>query len=200
MNAPAKLAEEQNKKTTLQTPLIQNIKSTKARNLIRGISDGKNYVIAKNALSKIKVCSSKSDFKKSLLFIKTNPLFLGNPIGQLLNETCPKGFPDKIEFSLEEISQQINSCSNELINVLETSIELIHLLKENELNSSLDKCFDIVECRGVSIFLIRMMSFITVRYQTLELDNKEILDRIDSLKTKISLSNSPIIEESIKQP
>ncbi|MCQ4053093.1 hypothetical protein [Aeromonas sp. SG16] len=199
MNAPAKIAEEQNKKTPLQTPLIQNIKSKKARNLIRGISDGENYIIAKNALSKIKLCSSKSDFKKSVLFIKTNPLFLGNPIGQLLNETCPKGIPDKIEFSLEEISQQINSCSNELISILEKSIELIHLLKENKLNSSLDKCFDIVECRGVSIFLIRMISFITVRYQTLELENKETLDKIESLKTKISLSNSPIIEESINQ-
>lgn len=199
MNAPLNMTEDHLHLTEYYTPLIQDIQSTKARNLIRGISDGNNFTVANKALVKIKQKCNYADYKKSVLFFRTSQLFEENPIGQLFNRTCPKGMNETVSYSVEEIHHQILSHSNELIRILDKSIELLLLLKQNELNAALDKCLDLVECKGVSIFLIRMISFITIRYQILEIDDKEVLDKIELIRNKISLSNSPIIEDSITQ-
>lgn len=181
------------------SPLIQDIKSKKARNLLRGISDPANYSITKTALAKIKNSCDYSDYKKAVTYVRTNKFFKDNLVGQLNNDFCPKGLPETITYTLKEVCQQIENHSSQLVKISEKAIDLLSHLKNNEISEALDCCHALVDERGVSIFLIRMLSFITNRYQVLEMEDKKILEKIDSLKSRINISNASFIEEAITQ-
>ncbi|BCR30355.1 hypothetical protein [Aeromonas caviae] len=181
------------------SPLIQDIKSKRARNLLRGISDPTNFSITKTALSKIKNSCDYSDYKKAVTYVRTNKFFKDNLVGQLNNCFCPKGLPESIIYTLKEICQQIDNNSNQLVKITEKAISLLSHLKNNEFNEALDCCHTLIDEGGVSIFLIRKLSFITNRYQALEIDDKKILEKIDNLKIRINISNASFIEEAVTQ-
>lgn len=177
---------------------IHDIKSIKARNLLRGV-DQSNYRLIKKALEKIKIKSNYTDYKKSLLYIRTNKLFTDSDIGQLFINSCPKILPETVEFSLQDIVTQIRHNYVELCELTEIAIEINTRLKKCDLMNALNSCDKLIEKKGVSIFLIKTLSFITNRYQLLEIDDSEILGKIDSIKLKINLSNCPFIEEVVTQ-
>lgn len=109
--------------------LIQDIQSKQARNLIRGISERDNYSVTVKSLQKIKNTCSFSDYKKSVLYIRTDRTFTGNPIGELFNTACPKSLSEAVSFSLDEIMSQINSNSKELIELSRIAAETLNLSK-----------------------------------------------------------------------
>ncbi len=187
--------------SSLQDPFpvqILDIHSKKARNLLRGV-DPSSYKKTKVALAKIKLNCNLSDYKKSLLYIRTNIVFQNNDIGQLFNESCPKGLSDIVDFSLYEITNQINHHTSELSAITNCAAEIYSSLKVTNLDNALNLCDEMTDLKGTSVFLIRMLSFITNRYQLLDMDDKEILRKIDKLKLKIHPSTSPIIEETVTQ-
>lgn len=183
----------------VSTPHIQDIKSKKARNLLRGISDSSDYNHTKKTLEKIKLCCKYSDYKIAVEYVRTNKSFEGNSIGQLFNNYCPKGLSDTVIFSFNEIALQIQHHLDALLLIGKKSAELISYLSINDLESALNSCKEIVKENGVSVFLLRMISFITNRYHLLGMDNSEIPDEIDKLKLNICFSNTPFIGEAITQ-
>lgn len=182
----------------LGTQKVLDIKSTKARNLLRGI-DPSSYSKTKLALEKIKKRSSHLDYKKSILYIRTSPIFSGNIIGQLFNHSCPKGLSETLDFSPNLIATQIELYKKELTLIVDCADEILNFLKKNELRLALDSCFKLVELKGASVFLIRLIYFINNRYHYLGIDDKVILKDIDKLKKVIRLSNCGLIEEAAMQ-
>lgn len=179
--------------------LIQDIQSKQARNLIRGISERDNYSVTVKSLQKIKNTCSFSDYKKSVLYIRTDRTFTGNPIGELFNTACPKSLSEAVSFSLDEIMSQINSNSKELIELSRIAAETLNLSSNNLLSEALGKCFELIKNKGTSIFLIRAISFITIRIQFYDLDDKTLLEKIEKIKDEILLSRVKIIEDTMSQ-
>jgi hypothetical protein len=177
---------------------ILDIHSKKARNLLRGVNPS-DYNQTKVALEKIRLNCNLSDYKKALLHIRTNQIFENNEVGQLLNEHCPKGLTDIVYFSFSEITIQVENYASELSIITNCATDIFKFLKVNNLERALDACEQLAELKGTSVFLIRMLSFITNRYQLLNMDDKKVLDKVDKLKLRICLSTSPIIEEVVTQ-
>ncbi|PSU13769.1 hypothetical protein C9J03_04905 [Photobacterium gaetbulicola] len=186
------------KTRTRSTIQVQDIKSKKARNLVRGI-DPSSHRSTKKALEKIKHNCKYSDYKKALQYIKTSPIFDNNDIGQLFNEHCPKGMPSLVEFSPREITFQIDCYSSKLLEISEKAEDIVKYLKDNDLISALNACNEMVDLKGTSIFLIRMLSYITNRYNLLSYEDNEVLSKIDFLKSKIQLSKCSFVEEAVTQ-
>lgn len=201
MNAPniRRLTDDIIIQDEAKPTLIQDIKSKKARNLIRGISEGNNYSLVIKTLQKIKNSCSYSDYKKSVLYIRTDRTFSGNLIGEFFNLSCPKGMSETVLFNFDEITQQINSNTEKLVALSNIAVDILTLLSKNSLNKAIEKCFELIGSGGVSIFLIRIVLFVTLRYQLHELDDKELLEKIERIKKEISLSNSKIIENTVTQ-
>lgn len=187
-----------NKKLPQNGMRIADIKNKRARNLLRGI-DPESYSSIKNALDKIKTDCSKSDYKDSLLFIRTHYSFENNEIGQLFNEFCPKEVSRPCEYTVSEIEEQIEHYKKELIILTKYATEISVSLKENNFHRALDICNELIISKGVSIYLLRVISFITNRYQLFLLDDKEILSKIDNIKQNIKISNSNFISEVVSQ-
>lgn len=177
---------------------IKDIKSTIGRNYLRGINP-ESYSSTKNALEKIKLKCTAVDYKKSLLYIRTNDIFSNCGTGQLLNKKCPREISNDLYFSKEEIETQINNHDKQISELAEIAFLILKELKNNNLIEALDLCNDMIEKKGVSIFLLRMISYITNRFQLLHIDNNDILTKIDVLKIKIELAESPFISEVITQ-
>lgn len=176
---------------------LHDIKSKRARNLIRGV-DASNYRKTKLALKKIKRYSDQSDYKLANLLVRTSKKFEGNRIGQLLNSFCPKEYSEIIYYSPNDIEIYINEFSEELCKIAECFHEILLLLKNRKIEDALVKCNDIIDLKGVSIFLFRVLGFITNRVQLLDY-NKELLKKIEGIKKKIGMSDSFIVDQAIKQ-
>lgn len=177
---------------------IYDIKSKKARNLIRGI-DPENYLSTQNALSKIKISCSESDYKKSVLYVRTNAMFESSNVGQLFNISCPKGLVKSPEFNSIEILHFFKKHADELSTLLECTINIKLKIQSNDLHGALDLCDEFIDIKGVSIYLLKIISLITNRYQLYTLEDKELLAKIEKLKIKISSSNNIFIEELVTQ-
>ncbi|WP_316424828.1 hypothetical protein [Klebsiella oxytoca] len=177
---------------------IKDIESKQARNYLRGV-DSTNYNKVNKALKKIKLNCSYSDFKRAVDFVRTSPDYEENNTGQLFNRTVPKGIIDSADFTFGEILRKVDAYSNELCTLLECCIQIYKCLSINDLNAALDACDELVENKGASIFLVRMISFITNRYQMFNMDDKVILSKIDALKSRILISNNPSLEGAVIQ-
>lgn len=186
------------KTQTVNSAHLHDIKSKKARNFIRGIEQ-ESYRSTQNALSKIKVYCSESDYKKSVLYIRTNPFFESSKVGQLFNTSCPKGLAKSPEFSIAEIVHLFNKHVNEISALLECAKKIKSKINSNKLHEALDVCDEFVEKKGVSIFLLKVISLITNRYQLFTLEDPELLSKIEKIKIKISSSNNIFIEEVVTQ-
>lgn len=167
---------------------ILDIHSKKARNLLRGVDPSK-YNRTKIALEKIKFYYNSSDYKKALLHVRTNLIFENNDVGLLFNKRCSKGISDIVNFSISEITTQINNYDSDLIAITDYATNIFSYLKENNLDKALYSCDHMAELKGTSVFLIRMLSFITSRYQLLNMDDKKVLGKIAN-RTKIDLMAS----------
>ncbi len=177
---------------------IQDIKSKKARNIVRGI-DPSSFRKTIQALNKIKNSCRLSDYRQSLLYIKTNPFFEGNGVGQVFNIECPKKIDNITIFSEPEIVNQIKINSDKLIKILEIATNIKIELSNNKLDRALTLCQEMIESKGTSVYLIKVLSYISNRYQLLSFDDTDILSKIDSIKNKIKLSNSNFLEEAVTQ-
>ncbi|MGI2157049.1 hypothetical protein [Shewanella baltica] len=130
---------------------IHDIKSIKARNLLRGV-DHSNYRHIKKALEKIKIKSNYTDYKKSLLYFRTNKLFIDSDIGQLFINSCPKLLPETVEFSLQDIVRQIQHNYVELCELTEIAIDINTFLKKCDLMKALNSCDKLIEKKVFRFF------------------------------------------------
>ncbi|EKN3392566.1 hypothetical protein ACHZG5_001516 [Yersinia enterocolitica] len=185
-------------KVSPHTIQIHNIKTKKARNFLRGI-DAESYKSTKNMLEKIKLNCTSTDYKNSLLYVRTHPFFENTDVGQLFNKFCPKGIPDPHEYTLSEIFNEVDNYTNELCVLTEFAYSIANHLSKNELHTALDLCEDLIKHKGVSIYLLRIISFITNRYQLFTLEDKNLLNKIDKLKQSINISNNNFLAEAVSQ-
>lgn len=186
------------KSNSAQYAQIKDINSKQARNYLRGV-DSTNYTQVNKALKKIKLNCSYADFKKAVDFVKVHPDYEDTAIGQLFNKVIPKGIIDNVDFTFGEILKKIDSYTSELSLLMECCIQVYKCLSVNDISGALDSCEVLVENKGVSVFLVRMISFITNRYQMLDMDDKAILAKIDGLKSKIIISHNPALEGAVIQ-
>lgn len=177
---------------------IKDVHSKVARNYLRGI-DPVSYGSVKKALEKIKLNCSLSDYRSSLLYVRTNPLIEDNDFGQLFNSKCPKSIKGVVFHPATEISTEFYKYENELSTLTLIAISISECLEKNDLSSALDFCDSLVDKKGVSIYLLRVISYITNRFQLLNLEDNDILGRIDRLKISIDISKSPFITDLISQ-
>ncbi|MEZ8200260.1 hypothetical protein [Vibrio splendidus] len=177
---------------------IQDIKSKKARNLLRGVEPS-SYSGTRKALAKIKQSCKYSDYKMAVTYVRSNPMFEKNDIGQFLNSTCPKGSSDPVEFTTSEIALQIQNYTEDIVSISETAVEILSLLRDNKLELALDSCFEAADKKGASVFLIKILSFISNRYQLLNMDDKVILSKLDFIKSKINLAKAEFVEQAVSQ-
>ncbi|WP_305418486.1 hypothetical protein, partial [Photobacterium leiognathi] len=56
-----------------------------------------------------------------------------------------------------------------------------------------------IDEKGVSVFLIKTISFISNRYQLLEIEDKVILSNLEILKKKMKISNAEFIDQAVNQ-
>lgn len=185
-------------KTSPNSIQIHNIKTKKARNLLRGI-DSDSYKSTKTALEKIKLNCTRTDYKNSLLYVRTHTFFEKTDVGQLFNDFCPKGIKQPHEYTLSEIIKEIGNYTNELCLLTECAYSISSHLSKNEFLKALEACDDLVKNKGVSIYLLRVISFITNRYQLFSLEDKELLNKIDKLKQSIKISNNNFLSEAVSQ-
>ncbi|MEZ2829393.1 hypothetical protein [Serratia liquefaciens] len=177
---------------------IKDINSKQARNYLRGV-DSTNYNKVNKALKKIKLNCPYADFKRAVEFVKANPNYEGNEIGQLFNGQIPKGLFDDVEYTFGEILKKINSFPNELSVLMKCCVEIYKNLSVNDLSGALDSCEKLIDNKGASVFLLRMISFITNRYQIFNMVDKTILGKIDAVKNKIAISNNTALEGAVIQ-
>ncbi|ELE9013841.1 hypothetical protein RM345_002813 [Enterobacter cloacae] len=177
---------------------IKDIRSKQARNYLRGV-DSTSYNMVNKALKKIKLNCSYNDFKKAVDYVKASPDYEDNDIGQLFNARIPKGLQESVEYSLGDIFKTMDSHVNELSLLMECCVQIYKSLSENKLQDALEFCSEMIDNRGASAFIIRMISFITNRYQMFDMDDKQILGKVDSLKNRIAISNNPALEGAVIQ-
>lgn len=177
---------------------IQDIKSRKAKNLLRGIEPN-NLSHTRAALTKIRKTCKYSDYKLSVAYVRSNAKFENNHYGQFLNKFCPKRSTELVIFSESEIRSQINNYSKELKAISEVVYSLLLYLKNNELENAIKKCNELIDEKGVSVFLIKTISFISNRYQLLEIEDKVILSNLEILKKKMKISNAEFIVQAVNQ-
>ncbi|WP_053349805.1 hypothetical protein [Vibrio alginolyticus] len=177
---------------------IQDIKSKKARNLLRGINPS-SFSSTRKALSKIKKTCKYSDYKMAVTYVRSNPKFEKNDVGQFLNISCPKGMSDIERFTSTEITTQINNYEEQLLPILEAAKNILYLLKDNKLEAALESSCELADRKGASVFLIKVLSFISNRYQFLNMEDTQILSKLDYMKTKISLSKAEFVEQAVSQ-
>ncbi|WGK60045.1 hypothetical protein [Pantoea sp. SS70] len=184
-----------------RSPVIikfSNIREQKARNIMRGVNPTSSTSI-KNGLEKLKLSCSDEDYNNAVLMVKTDPIFSGNEFGQLFNIKCPRPLKFPIKFSIEKIERQININEDRIQDIIDLAGDIMIELKKGSFNRALDKCNELKECEGVSIFLIRVISYIVNRYQLLQVGDTEILSKIDRLKSEIEISKSQFIWEVVSQ-
>ncbi|EPM6351887.1 TPA: hypothetical protein NKA91_003722 [Vibrio parahaemolyticus] len=178
---------------------LSDIPSTRARNFLRG-TDPTSFKQTCRALEKIKNSCTESDFKKALLFVRSSSLFDGTEIGQLFIDRCPNESNElDVKYSLSEILRYINQFADELIVLSDCAAKIIKHIDKGNYGTALDYCSNLADMKGTSVFLIRQLSYITNRYQLLELDDSEILRKIDYMKQRISLSRSSFLEGAVTQ-
>lgn len=175
---------------------IYDIKSKQARNFLRGI-DPESHASISNALDKIKKISDLNDYKNSILYIRTHPFFESSPIGQLLNNFIPQTLKNSPEFSLKEIIEQINNYNNELCVIAECAINIANKLEKCEYVSALEACEELITQKGASIYLLRVIAYITNRYHLYTLEDKIIPSKIESIKKTLNITTNNFIDESI---
>ncbi|MGR5268666.1 hypothetical protein ACPV5R_13015 [Vibrio astriarenae] len=176
-----------------------DIPSKKARNYLRG-ADPTSFKQTRRALEKIKHSCTNSEFKKSILFVRSSSIFDGTEIGQLLSDRCPNESNNLyVKYSLHEIVTYINKYAFELEELLECSVKILDALNAGDIKTALNYCSDLADMKGTSVFLIRQLSYITNRYQLLDLDDNDILRKIDYMKQRISLSRCPFIDGAVTQ-
>lgn len=177
---------------------ISKIKQEKARNILRGINPS-SFKSLQNGLDKIRINCDHDDYKKSLLLIRSDPNFIENEYGQLFNYTCPRALKHSAQYTIGEIRSQIELNRVKLSAVIDLAIEVVVELKSGNFISALGKCDELRKSEGVSIFLIRVISYVVNRYQLLKIDDKEVLAKVDKLKSDIKISKSQFIWEVISQ-
>ncbi|NVC29603.1 hypothetical protein FCU42_20985 [Vibrio parahaemolyticus] len=176
-----------------------DIPSKKARNYLRG-TDPTSFKQTCRALEKIKHSCTNSEFKKSILFVRSSSIFDGTEIGQLLSDRCPNESNNLIvKYSLHEIVTYINKYAFELEDLADCAVKILESLNVGDINTALEYCSDLADMKGASVFLIRQLSYITNRYQLLELDDNEVLRKIEYMKQRISISRCPFIDGAVTQ-
>lgn len=177
---------------------ISDIRSKKARNLLRGIPPS-SYKKAERALQKIKLISNTLDFKKSLLYLRTDSSYEDNGIGQFFNHSCPIGLSEVTTFLPAEIMEQVNIYDEQLVKLLDCAIGINASLQKNDLSAALSGCEELAKLKGVSIFLIRTLALINNRYNMLNIDQPDILEELRIIRERTSIAKVPLIQDAINQ-
>lgn len=177
---------------------INRIQKEKARNILRGIILS-NFKSLQNGLEKIRINCSKNDYKMALLLIRSDPTYINNEYGKLFNDSCPRAIKHPANYNISEIKNQIALNRIKLEEVINLSKKVLIELKSGNFISALEKCNDLKEADGVSIFMIRVISYIVNRYQLLKIDDSEVLSKVDKLKSEIKITKSRFIWEVISQ-
>lgn len=177
---------------------ILDIKSKKVKNILRGL-DSESFHKVKVALKKIKNEGDRSDYKKALIYIRSNPLFENIPIGKIFNSTCSKEISDLVVYPTSEIVAYVDNHSTELIELSEIATRILKCLENNELLDAINYCNEMVDSKGVSIFLLRLISFINNRFHLLGKESGSGINELDALKKRIVMSNAGLVDEAIQQ-
>lgn len=187
-----------NRSTNITVTKLNKIKSEKARNILRGINPSSHISIEK-ALEKINANCSAYDYKNAVLIIKTDPLFFDNDFGQLFNQSCPRPFKTPAHFTIKEILNQIELNKSQLKEIISLATKIIEGLYKNDFITALNYCNQLKNQNGCSIFLLRVIAYVVNRYQLLNMENSEVLQLVDNLKSDIKMHKSQLIGEVVTQ-
>lgn len=177
---------------------IRDVKSKKARNILRGV-DPSSYSKTVVALEKIKSNCHPSDYKKSVLFVRSSSNFDDSYVGQFFSNKCPKGLSETPSFTKKEIVREIRLHKDKLETLLDDAFRIYESLRNNDLAETLKLCEEMAANNGVSVFLIRILYYVKNRIQVFQIDNDDLILKLDGIFIKIGLPISPYIEDAMNQ-
>ncbi|WP_158698675.1 hypothetical protein, partial [Cronobacter dublinensis] len=98
-------------------------------------------------------------------------MFEPSNAGQLFNTFCPKGLVKSPEFSTVEMIHLFKKHSSEICALLDCAKNIKLEINSDNLHKALDVCDEFIEKKGVSIYLLKIISLITNRYQLFTLED-----------------------------
>lgn len=174
------------------SPAIQDLRSKKGRNLIRGAIANANPAEIVRLLMKVQGTCSEEDFKAALEVIRGNKIFKGNPIGSDFNKTFPKLLSTDVNYLPEDVMAKVNRHQVKISGLMELMTCAIEALAVRELSTALQYCREIVAAEGVSICLLKLLCFIRNHAaNTIDSDEKIIalVREVDELLIDLKTEN-----------
>jgi len=178
---------------------IQEVKNNKARNILRGIDSNSNRKV-RHAIEKIKRVSDESDYKKTILILRTTPIFEdNNVIPQVFSRKCIAPTESITDFSIDTIFNLIEYYNEDIALIFELFEHVFQKICFSDFLGALKYCDLIVESKGVSVYLIKIISFIANRCNFINESSEEILIELNKLRKKIQISNYSKVSDAISQ-
>ncbi|MDH5189626.1 MAG: hypothetical protein OEW89_00065 [Gammaproteobacteria bacterium] len=177
---------------------ISLVKSKKARNLLRGMIGETEHYKVKNTLRKIKNNCSSIEYKKSIEVIRAAELFEHNSVSRDFNKVCPNTLPDLMRFTENEIIDKINSQEDRINKLLHLYRDLLVSIQEMKIRDSLKLCRSIIEHKGVSCCLIRILFYIKNHADDYD-DYDDAQEGVEDIFRKIEMSNIGYLDNAIKE-
>jgi hypothetical protein len=182
-------------KITHANNIISQIKNLKTRNLLRGIIGETDSFKIKKSLKKIKSSNSLTEYKKALEIIRASELFENNSVSRDFNKVCPRLMPEVVKYTENEIIDKINLNEDQISNLISMYRNLLICAQERKFDESLRYCHLIIEYKGVSVSLIKILFYLKIQAENF----KNIRDAIESVFSRIEINNARYLDNAIKQ-
>jgi len=164
---------------------IGDLKSNRARNLLRGVIRNSNRNEVVDALVKIRLLCSETDFKLAFRLIRSNLIFKNNPLGSDFNKIYPSPIDLDFVYSAEEIFESLQRKSQKLLQLGELVERIILSIVEFDLDAAFEGCLRLIENDGVSVFVLRILYLIRSRIT----DDPNAIEKVDHILVQIKTEN-----------
>lgn len=180
---------------TVNFQKINEIRSVKARNILRGVFGNSSISEAKKLLNRIKRECSVKDYKMSSEIIRGHSIFENNPIGRYFNKFFPSILDDDIQFSIDEIAKSIKYNKVKLLDLMASCNEVLMQLAKKDYAAALGAATDVAKDGGVSIFLLRCLYFV----RNHNLNDVKVIKEIDDTLSELNVGSVKYVSLAIRE-
>ncbi|MGI2002267.1 hypothetical protein [Shewanella frigidimarina] len=170
-----------------------------ARNILRGLSGSlDNHFDIEKALLKIDKKTSKYNAKQALTILRTSPVYNKNTLTRHFNYRVPKKLVEIVEYNVQEIIQLIHLNNEDLYKCLIIVLDIYKNIQKKEFKEAIDACLRLIDNKGVSLVLYRLMMYLKNRLEYIP-EYNIYTTVIDDIFEKIQIGNIRNINDGVRQ-
>lgn len=144
----------------MESKKIVDIKSLKARNLLRGMIGQDDPTAIMRNINKIRKICSAVDYQIAVEVLRENAVFKKNTLNGDFIRECPRIITDGLLYPVKDIVEKLNKNHVKLFELTSLYICITKSVLNGKFEEALFRIPEIIDKRGVSCFLIRILYFI----------------------------------------